>query len=183
MLTIKGQGRRQKLSPKLPGFGRPARPRNRSETPREDLGKCWPRSASTTAARTKFRGFQHSRGSTEPTNGGRVCQPGLSVANFFANCRKRLTEQIFFPLHWRGYLARGSSARRPMPHSGSRGQASANRLLPVLKGDVSWRGSAWIWRICQITRRVASLCPKQRSQSCARLCRRVRVRLDRTTTL
>ena len=33
------------------------------------------------------------------------------------------------------------------------------------KGDVSWRGSAWIWRICQITRRVASLCPKQRSQT------------------
>ena len=81
-------------------------------------------------------------GSKEPTNGGRVCQPGLSVANFFANCRKRLTEQIFFPFHWRGYLARGSSSRRPMPHSGSRGQASANRLLPVLKGDVSWRGSA-----------------------------------------
>jgi len=102
VLTIKGQGRRQKLSPNLPGFGRPACPRNRSETPREDLGKRWPRSASTTAVRTKFRGFQHSRGSTEPTNGGRVCQPGLSVANFFANCRKRLTEQKQFssPLAW-----------------------------------------------------------------------------------
>ena len=45
---------------KLPGFGRPARPRIRSDTPKEDLGKRWPRSASTTAARTKFRGFQHS---------------------------------------------------------------------------------------------------------------------------
>ena len=45
---------------KLPGFGRPARPRNRLETPKEDLGKRWPRSASTTVARTKFRGFQHS---------------------------------------------------------------------------------------------------------------------------
>ena len=33
------------------------------------------------------------------------------------------------------------------------------------QGDASWRGSAWIWRICQITRRVASLCPKQGSQS------------------
>ena len=41
------------------------------------------------------------RGSTEPTNGGRVCQPGLSVANFFANGRKRLTEQNFpSPLAW-----------------------------------------------------------------------------------
>ena len=41
------------------------------------------------------------RGSTEPTSGGRVCQPGLSVANCFANRRKRLTEQIFsHPLAW-----------------------------------------------------------------------------------
>ena len=39
----------------------------------------------------------------------------------------------FFPLHWRGSLPRGSSARRPMPHTGSRGLVSANRLLPVLK--------------------------------------------------
>ena len=60
VLRTQGQGRRQKLSPKLPGFGRPARPRNRSETPKEDLGKRWPRSASTTVARTQLRGFQHS---------------------------------------------------------------------------------------------------------------------------
>ena len=80
----------------------------------------------------KFVDSSIPRGSTEPTSGGRVCQPGLSIANFFANCRKGLTEQIF-PLHWCGPLARGSSARRPMPHTGSRGLASANRLLPVLK--------------------------------------------------
>ena len=60
VLTAQGQGRRQKLSPNLPGFDRPARPRNRSETPKEDLGMRWPRSTSTTVARTKFRGFQHS---------------------------------------------------------------------------------------------------------------------------
>ena len=72
------------------------------------------------------------RGSTEPTSGGRVCQPGLSVANFFANCRSASPSK-FFPPHWRGPLARGSSARRPMPHTGSIGLASANRLLPVLK--------------------------------------------------
>ena len=30
-----------------------------------------------------------------------MCQPGLAVANFFANGRKRLTEQIFpSPLVW-----------------------------------------------------------------------------------
>ena len=41
------------------------------------------------------------RGGTEPTNGGQVCPPGLSVANFFANGRKRLTEQNFpSPLAW-----------------------------------------------------------------------------------
>ena len=49
-------------------------------------------------------------GSTGPTSGGRVCQPGLSVANFFANCRKRLTEQNFpSPLAW----AFGSGIIRP----------------------------------------------------------------------
>ena len=41
------------------------------------------------------------RWSTEPTSGGRVCQPGPTVANVFANGRKRLTEQIFpSPLAW-----------------------------------------------------------------------------------
>ena len=41
------------------------------------------------------------RGSTEPANGSRVCQPGLTVANFFANGRKRLTEKTFpGPLPW-----------------------------------------------------------------------------------
>ena len=142
VLTAQGQGRRQKLSPKLPGFGRPARPRNRSETPEEDLGKRWLRSASTTAARTKFRGFQHS-----PWEYGTdQRKPGLPTRS---HCREILRERQktphranIFPLHWRGSLARGSSARRPMTHTGSRGQASANRLLPVLKGDVSWRGSA-----------------------------------------
>ena len=38
------------------------------------------------------------------------CHPGLSVANFFANCRKRLTEQNFpSPLAW----AFGSGIIRP----------------------------------------------------------------------
>ena len=41
------------------------------------------------------------RGSTEPTSRGRVCQPGLSLAKVFANCRKHLTEQnIPSPLAW-----------------------------------------------------------------------------------
>ena len=41
------------------------------------------------------------RGSTELASGGRVCHPGLTVANFLANGRKRLTEQFFpSPLAW-----------------------------------------------------------------------------------
>ena len=144
VLTMQGQGRRQKLSPKLPGFGRPARPRNRSETPKEDLGKRWPRSTSTTVARTKFHDSSIPRGSTEQTSGGRVCQPGLSVANFFANCRKRLTEQNFpSPLVW----AFGSGIIRPetdVPHWVQRagfGQpfiASAHKVMfhgGVLRGS------------------------------------------------
>ena len=102
-------------------------------------------------------------GSTEPTSGGWVCQPGLSVANFFANCRKRLTEQnIPSPLAW-AFIS-GIICPETNAPTGSIGLASANRLCQCSKGDVSWRGSACIWR-CLKTRRVASLRPKQRSQS------------------
>ena len=41
--------------------------------------------------------FVHScipRGSKEPASGDRVCQPRLTVANCFANGRKRLTEHL-----------------------------------------------------------------------------------------
>ena len=84
------------------------------------------------------------RGSTKPTSGGRVCQPGLTVANFFANRRKRLTEQIFpSPLAW----AFGSGIIRPetnTPHWVQRagfGQpfiASAHKVMlhgGVLRGS------------------------------------------------
>ena len=58
-------------------------------------------------------------------------RPGLTVAKRFVNGRKFVTEQCF-PLHCNGLLALGSSARRPMPHTGSRG-TSARRLLSELK--------------------------------------------------
>ena len=79
-------GRRQKLSQLLPGFGRPARPRKRSKTSKEDLGKRWPRSTSTTAARTKFRGFQHSPWEYG-TGQRRPCVPIRS------HCREMLRER------------------------------------------------------------------------------------------
>ena len=59
-------------------------------------------------------------------------RPGLTVANRFANGRKCLTELIF-ALHWHGLLALGSSARRPMPHTGSLGLDSTRSLLSELK--------------------------------------------------
>ena len=80
------------------------------------------------------------RGSTEPISGGRVCQPGLSVTNFFTNGRKRLTEHIF-PSLWRGSLAIGSSAQGPMPHTGSRRLGLPTVYCQCSKGDVSWPGS------------------------------------------
>ena len=132
VLTTRGQGRRQELSPKLPGFGRPARPRNRSETPKKDLGKRWPRSTSTTAARTKFRGFQYSPWEYE-TDQRRPGLPIRSQRREFIRELQKAPHRANFPLHWRGSLARGSSARRPMPHTGSSGLVSAKRLLPVLK--------------------------------------------------
>ena len=59
-------------------------------------------------------------------------RPGLTVANSFAIGRECLTEQ-FFPLHWHGSLGLGSSTRKPMPHTGSRGLASVRSLLPELE--------------------------------------------------
>ena len=110
-----------------------AGPRNRSETPKENLDKRWPRSTSTTAARTKFCGFQHS-----PWEYGTdQRRPGVPTRShcreFLRERQKSASPSKNFPLHWCGSLARESSARRPMPHTGSRGLASANRLLPVLK--------------------------------------------------
>ena len=59
-------------------------------------------------------------------------RPGPTVANSFANIRRWLTKQMF-PLYWHGLLALGSSARRPMPHTGSRGLASVRSLLSELQ--------------------------------------------------
>ena len=42
-----------------------------------------------------------------------MCRPGLTFANGFADGRTCLTKHIFL-LHWRGSLALGSSARRPV---------------------------------------------------------------------
>ena len=70
--------------------------------------------------------------SAEPNRGGRVCRPGLTVANCSPTVESAATSR-FSPLHWHGLLALESSARRSMPHTGSRGLASARRLLPELK--------------------------------------------------
>ena len=59
-------------------------------------------------------------------------RPCLIVANIFANSRKCLTEQVF-PLPWHGLLALGTSVRKPMPHTGSRGLDSARSLLSEFK--------------------------------------------------
>ena len=51
------------------------------------------------------------------------------------------------------------------PTLGPEGWLRTTVCCQCSKGDVSWRGSAWIWRNCEVTRHFASLCPKQRSQS------------------
>ena len=82
------------------------------------------------------------RGSTEPTRGGRVCQPGLPVTNFFTNGRKRLTEQHFpSPLAW----VFGSEIIRPetnAPHWIQRAGFGQPIYCQCSKGDVSWLDSA-----------------------------------------
>ena len=79
--------------------------------------------------------------------------------NFFANGRKRLTSTGVGL--WLGHHLPGDQ----YPTLGPEGWLWPTVYCQCSKGDVSWRGSVWIWRKCQITRRVASLCPKQRSQS------------------
>ena len=59
-------------------------------------------------------------------------RPGLTVENCLTNGRKYLTELIF-ALHWHGLLTLGSSSRRTMPHTGSRGLDSARTVLSELK--------------------------------------------------
>ena len=101
VLTALGQGRRQKLSPELLGVGRPEHPRYRSKSSKEVLASD---GRAKRARLWRGRNFVDSsipRRSTEPASGGWVRQPGLTVANRFANGRKRLTEQIFpSPLAW-----------------------------------------------------------------------------------
>ena len=95
---------------KSPGFGRPARPRNRSEILKRILASAGRGQRALLWRGRKFMDSSIPRGSTDSANGGRFCQPGLSVANFFANCRKRLTEQnVSSPLVW----AFGSGIIRP----------------------------------------------------------------------
>ena len=92
----------------------------------------WPRLASTTAVMTKFREFHHSR--WECGTGER--RPGVPTRPHFRELlreRQNVLHRANFPLHWRVLLALGSSARRPMPHTGSRGLASAKVVASAQK--------------------------------------------------
>ena len=130
------------------------------ETPKEDLGKRWPRSASTTAARTKFRVFQHSPWEY----GADQRRPGLptrSQCRDFLRERQKAPHRAKFSLStgvglWLGNHPPGDQCPTLSPE----GWRRPTVYCQCSKGDVSWRGSARIWRIFQITRRVASLCPK-----------------------
>ena len=71
--------------------------------------------------------------SGELIRGGVVCQPGLACTNGAADGRKSFFPSEIFPGHRRGVPASGSSDRRPMPHMGSKGLASAKSLVPMLR--------------------------------------------------
>ena len=70
--------------------------------------------------------------SIELMRGGGVCQAGLACVNGVVNGRKSFSEHIF-PSPPGGLRASGSSARRRMPHTGSKRLSSAKRLEPVLR--------------------------------------------------
>ena len=142
VLTAQGQGRRQKLSPKIPGFGRPARPRNRSKTPKEDLGKRWPRSTSTTTARTKFRGFQFCPWECETGQS----RPGLPTR---CHVRELLREGQKAPQREKLSLSTGVNRwlgdhppGTQCPTLSPEGWTRPNVGCQCSQGDVSWQDSA-----------------------------------------
>ena len=136
VLTAQGQGRRQKLSSNLHGSRRPARPRNRSKTPKED--KRWLRLTGTTAALTKSREFQHSR--WECGIGER--RRGVPTR---PHVREWLRERQKVPHREKNVLSTGAG-RWPWNHPpgdqcptlGSEGWLQPNVCCQCSKGDSSW---------------------------------------------
>ena len=119
--------------PKIHGFGPPVRPRNRLKTLKENLCECWQRLAGPTTALPKFRVFLHSRCECG-TDDRRPGVPTRSNIRELLRERQKVPHLAIFPspLAWI-VSPLGSSARRPMSHTASRGLASAEILLPVLK--------------------------------------------------
>ena len=137
-----GQGRRQKPSANLPGFGRPALSRNRSKTPKEYLGRRWPRSTCTTAARTNFCGFQHSPWE-DGTGQWRPGVPTRSHCREFLHERQKAPHRAIVSLStgvgcWLGDHPPGDQC----PRLGLEDWLRPNVCCQCSKGDVSWRGSA-----------------------------------------
>ena len=140
--VAQGQVRRQKLSPKRPGFGRPARPRYRSKPPKQDLDKRWLRSTNTTAAPTKFREFQYSPWEC----GTGEMRPGVPTRSHFRGVlheRQKAPHRTFFPLstgvgRWLG----DHPPEHQCPTLGPESWPPPTVCCQCSKGDVSWRDSA-----------------------------------------
>ena len=137
VLTAQDQGRRRKLSSKLSGFGRQARPRNRSGPPKEYLGKRLPRSSSTTAALTKFREFQYSQ--RECGTGERM--PGVPTRSQFREFlreRQETPHPLCYVLRFLVVNETSSSIRAPRRGRGrvltAQGQGRRRKLTSKLSG-------------------------------------------------
>ena len=106
-------------------------PKNRPKYPKEGLGKRRPRSPSATAERTRFRGFQHSWWRCGTDEG----RPGVATR---PRCRELLRERQKVPHRENVSLSAcvgfwlGGRLPGEIPHTRSRGLASAKRSLPVL---------------------------------------------------
>ena len=167
---------------KLHGFGRPVRPRNKAKIPKKVLLRAL------VALNRSGRGVDEI--SWIPAFPVRVrkrlekaeCADPVSLSEIASRTAENASPRKRFSLHWHGPLAPGSSARRPMPHTGSRGMASAASLFPVLKMFFSRLDSALIWCRCQIPRHFSSPQPQERSQSCAHLNRCTYVCVGQATT-
>ena len=155
----------------------------RSKTPRDDLGKRWPRPTTTTAARTKFRGFQHS-----PWEYGTdQRRPGLPTRS---QCREFLRElqkaphRAKFSLStgvglWLGDHPAGDQCPTLGPEGAGFGQPFITSAQKVMFHGGVLRESGVFARQHGVL--LLSI-PRSGVKVCARLDRRVRVRVDRATT-
>ena len=113
--------------------------------------RTWASAGWTLRTRQRWGNIINSAGrdlSAQLMREGRAYQPGFTYAKGVADGRNGFPTQNL-RRHRRGFLASGSSAQRPMPHTGSKGLDSAKCLVPVVKQCCFMAGlCVKVWKKC-----------------------------------